>query len=370
MGARRRIGIGKCRIAAAILFLEPPSPARSNVGGVDHLHLELHGNDVYPSDSFQVSGEIQGGSEAPEGVDHGSAELQKPAVDPSDALLGILADKLDDLERVRIANENRLRSLRQVKQLAGTDAEAELSALTEVLMALEVQATKSLEKAMRKHPLGPWVKSRVGLGDKQVARLLAAIGDPLWKPLRDEEGELLGWEPRTIAELRSYCGLGNAAAQKRRKGEQANWSNTAKMRAILCAMSCIKWTGETANNSANSPARSQSRTALSPSNSSRRAQGETASGRANSIIPPQSRPVSSEAAAPRARPRSPYRDVYDAAKETWAERDTSDGHKHMHALRVTAKAILKDIWIETERVRAITKTNSMGRSPSTRDRRQ
>jgi len=315
-----------------------------------------------------VPGEIQGWHEASEGVDPLARELQRAAVDPSDALLGILADKLDDLERVRIANENRLRSLRQVKQLAGTDAEAELSALTEALVALEAQATKSLEKAMRNHPLGPWVERTVGLGKKQTARLLAAIGDPLSKPVRDEEGELLGWEPRTIAELRSYCGLGDAASQKRRKGEQSNWSNTAKTRAILCAMSCIKWTGEAAKGDSNSHKPTQPRSTTADPNSNGGSRGEAAGGHSRSITKTRPRPAigrtnsiqdspEGEAAEhestskEHARPRSPYRDVYDAAKAKWAERDASDGHKHMHALRVTAKAILKDIWIETERER-------------------
>jgi hypothetical protein len=47
---------------------------------------------------------------------------------------------------------------------------------------------------------------------------------------------------------------------------------------------------------------------------------------------------------------SPYRPVYDAARASWADRDVKDGHKHNHALRLTAKAILKDLFVEARRL--------------------
>jgi hypothetical protein len=53
--------------------------------------------------------------------------------------------------------------------------------------------------------------------------------------------------------------------------------------------------------------------------------------------------------APRRRPsrRSPYRDVYDEAKDRYEgeEKWKSDLHRHNSALRVTGKAILKDLWV-------------------------
>lgn len=218
---------------------------------------------------------------------HARGDTQTTCAAPSEALLLILADALDDLERQRTASKNRLDSLVRVKGLQGSRAEAKLTQLTEALIDLEHTATLELQRAMRDHPLGGWVKRTVGIGEKQGARLIAAIGDPyIREPSYDEDGNEI--EPRRPrrgpAELWAYCGY--APAQKRQKGVKANWNADAKMRAYLCAEACMK-----------------QRT-------------------------------------------SPYRAVYDAARASWAERDTTDLHKHNHALRLVAKAILKDLWLE------------------------
>lgn len=127
-----------------------------------------------------------------------------------DPLLALLAETLDDLERTRIANENRFRHLtrdvddsdgeRRGLGLSVADAPvAAVAAIVESLSGLEKDATKQLQKALRRHPLGPWVKGQKGVGDKQAARLLAAIGDPYFNDLHGR--------PRTVSELWAYCGL-------------------------------------------------------------------------------------------------------------------------------------------------------------------
>jgi hypothetical protein len=127
-----------------------------------------------------------------------------------DPLLALLAENLDDLEKVRIATENRLRHLtrdeddsdgeRRGLGLSEANAPvAAVAAVVEALNGLEKDATKQLQKALRKHPLGPWIKVQKGVGDKQGARLLAAIGDPYWNDLHGR--------PRTVSELWAYCGL-------------------------------------------------------------------------------------------------------------------------------------------------------------------
>lgn len=83
------------------------------------------------------------------------------------------AEFLDDLERVRIATENRARALTQ----AGFDG-AVYDEQAKSLAKLEHEAVLHLQRAVRRHPLGPWVKRTVGVGEKQGARLIAAIGDP------------------------------------------------------------------------------------------------------------------------------------------------------------------------------------------------
>lgn len=192
-----------------------------------------------------------------------------------DSLLLVLAGALDDLERTRIATANRLRVLVRVKRLGDTPEAQTMRSVVDALMALEHAATLDLQRAMRAHQLGPWVKRTVGVGEKQAARLLAAIGDPA--------------ERAMPSQLWQYCGHG--APSQRQRGTRAFWNPTAKMRTRLIAESCMKC-----------------RT-------------------------------------------SPYRAVYDDARMDWATRDTTDGHKHNHALRMVGKALLLDLWHEARAVR-------------------
>lgn len=288
--------------------------------------------------------------------------------DSNAPFLALLADVLDDLERTRIANENRLRQLTRTEP--DKDGEergfgltldhpqiATLADMVETLAKVEHQATLNLQRAVRKHPLGPWVKATIGVGEKQGARLIAAIGDPYWNTLHDR--------PRTVSELWAYCGLhvvfpaahdphgphkqiggggqthpsqATIDAQSRRagvikqgdpghkasgthdaaagvaptraRGQRANWSTIAKTRAYLVAESCIK------------------------------------------------------------QARSPYRAVYDNSREKYADAahaapcrrcgpsgkpatagtPLSAGHQHARALRAVMKAILRDLWRESRRI--------------------
>lgn len=195
---------------------------------------------------------------------------QSPSVDA--LRLGIAAALLDDLEDLRKRTANRLRAAEGF----GLPADAYADHLA-AIKQMEHRAILDLQRAMRKHPLGPWVTRTVGIGEKQGARLIAAIGDPAWNTAEDRPR-------RGPAELWAYCGY--APEQKRTKGVKSNWNADAKMRAHLCAKSCIK------------------------------------------------------------QMHSPYRADYDGARASWADRDTSDMHKHNHALRVVAKAILRDLWKE------------------------
>lgn len=195
----------------------------------------------------------------------------------ADPSLAFAADILDDLERTRNANANRLR----VMTTTGVDKDgihrgfgfpashpdvARLSAMVAKLDELVHDATLNLQRQMRRHPLGLWVKAQRGIGHKQAARLLAAIGDPYWNTLHDR--------PRTVSELWAYCGLhtlpaGQSSsgtqpvpaggdptsagddqirlgiqlmpvAARRTKGRKSNWSTNAKTRAWLCIESCMK----------------------------------------------------------------------------------------------------------------------------------
>lgn len=222
-------------------------------------------------------------------------------------LITVYADLVDDLERSRIATENRIRSLCQIKGLAGSPEEVRLDSIAMGLAQAERQAENELRKAVKLHPLGEWVGRTIGVGEKQAGRLLGVLGDPSLR-VDPETGEAI---ERTVGQLWSLAGYGDATKQVRKRGEKANWNPQIKMRAYLIAESCIK-------------------------------QSE-----------------------------SPYRAVYDAGREKYAEAkhegeckrcgpsgkpaqpgsDLSDGHKHARAMRLVSKAILKDMWIEARNLR-------------------
>ena len=235
---------------------------------------------------------------------HSVADTQSydAGADLHDALLAVLADALDDLERVRIATQNRVRALRQVKGLEGTKFEANLTELTDALAAMEHKATLDLQRAMRLHPLGAHVKATKGLGEKQAARLLAAIGNPA--------------DRATPAKLWQYAGHGDPARSRKRRGQVVEFNPTAKMRVHLCAESAMK----------------------------QRCGACTVAAKAMVDATPHD-------GAPWQPPHDctcaathPYRAVYDRERAKWADRETSDGHKHNHALRVVGKHILLDLW--------------------------
>lgn len=159
--------------------------------------------------------------------------------------LRLLAEALNGIEAERIASENRLRQMTRM----GPDKDGKrrglglpedwpgVVALRESVAKLkeaEARVSKEVEKGFRPHPLRPWALEQKGVGDKQLARLLMAIGDPYWNH-RDDR-------PRTVGELRAYCGYGgdeDGRPQRRVRGQKSNWSSGAKMRAFLVAEKCV-----------------------------------------------------------------------------------------------------------------------------------
>ena len=293
-----------------------------------------------------------------------------PVVDP---LLFIHATIHADLEQQRIATDNRLRILTTdtpdddgvMRGFGLSEAHpdvARVAGIAQALAKLEHDAELGLGRALRRSAIYPWVKAQRGLGDKQTARLLSAIGDPYWHTgTMNEDGTVRHMEgPRTVSELWSYAGYrvvpashspsetlsgtaggasdhpidhitadiqrpavggvqtsnpgqmkcethGGAAgvAVKRRKGQRCNWSTDAKTRAYLIAVSCLKQLDADCKD------------------------GHTP-----------------ECTC------SLYRVKYDTRRAHTAAThpDWNDGHSHNDALRVAAKEILKDLWREAKRL--------------------
>ena len=247
-----------------------------------------------------------------------------------DPTLALAADMLDDLERVKIASQNRLRSLTDdtpdadgvlrgsAMPLTHPEA-ARLAALVQMVEAAEHQAVLNLQRAMRSHPLGPWVKAQRGIGEKQAARLLAKIGDPC---VNATAGTY-----RTVSQLWAYCGLHVVAggdpgpwrtdthvspagvAARRQKGQKANWSTDAKTRAWLIVQSCMKQLD---------------------------ASCKTDTGVAEHV----------EGCG-----CSPYRVVIDQRRQHTATThpEWTPGHSLNDAMRVASKRLLRDLWREARR---------------------
>jgi len=283
--------------------------------------------------------------------DHGdskshSTPITRTSRRDQDLLLYLFADQLDDVEKLRIATENRLRTLFSDENWGkGVPAELpEAQALIshlEQIRASEHGITLSLKRAMRDHRFGPWCKSMVGVGEKQLGRLLAVIGDP---GAREKPSQLWAYcglhvlhpgqaDPGTHrvcagVDPTSDPGQGDGdihhvtagVAPTRRRGQRVNWSTDAKKRVYLIATACIRYTGEPDKNG--NPA-----------------------------------------------PLSPYRAVYDDGRRKYAEAThahecrrcgakgnpakpgspLSDGHKHARAIRLVMKRVLLDLWKEARK---------------------
>ncbi|WP_280393126.1 hypothetical protein [Nocardia wallacei] len=242
-------------------------------------------------------------------------------------MLGVLADAVDDLERVRIANANRVYRLTLTR--ADKDGEergfgltldhpqvAKLAFIVKALEAAEHDAVLNLQRALRKHPLAGFQKRHKGIGEKQLARLLAVIGDPYWHDLHER--------PRTVSELWAYAGMhvqlhagGHAAtgfhgtnapgvAPKRTRGQKSNWNETARKRVWVIASAMPKFPG---------------------------GKYEAVYRQAREKYAAAVHSVECVRCGPKGKPAP----VGSAL---------SDGHKHARAVRLVAKEILKDLWIE------------------------
>jgi hypothetical protein len=175
--------------------------------------------------------------------DQVSGDSQSIAVSLFDPSLAALATLVDDLEDVREGNASRLRIMTRPVDEPDADGVcrgwglpddhpgvAVIRQMHEGIRQVEHEAVLALQRQMRRHPLGPWQRLQHGVGEKQLARLLGSIGDPYWNTAEDR--------PRTVSELWAYCGY--KPGQKRRKGQQSNWSNAAKSYAWNIAQSTLK----------------------------------------------------------------------------------------------------------------------------------
>lgn len=221
-------------------------------------------------------------------------DVPDPRAAPPDGWkeLRIWAEMFEDAQKARIACTNR----------------AERSGLDPTVYTPQLDAMKAAEHAVKlamvRHyrrvvagPIREWQQATPGIGEHLLARLLGIIGHPVHAEPHHWEGEgsnrvLIADPPfdRNIAKLWAYCGHGDPNRRKAKgmTAEQAfSLGNPrAKMVVHLLSEACMK-----------------QRT-------------------------------------------SPYRIVYDHARNTYADREGwTLGHQHAAALRKVGKEVLRDLWI-------------------------
>lgn len=186
-----------------------------------------------------------------------------PFIAESIDVMKFTSDALDDIEKIRIMQENRLRTMTdEIKNLDGFDYPSVDVArtTTQQLIDIESDLIKELNRQLKRSPFIDFAKSHVGVGEKQFARLITEINDPFWRSENiintDDEtfttrdgrtiapGEVsFPAGPRTVTQLWSYCGLANTETGqpvRRTRGIRSNWNQNAKTRTWLIIDSCLK----------------------------------------------------------------------------------------------------------------------------------
>lgn len=140
-----------------------------------------------------------------------------PALDTLHAVLGLYARELLDLQKLRVAQGNRVAAMER-DGLPEEFVEFARDTL-ETLAKKEKALNAYLGRQVTRHPLAPWIKAQRGIGLPGFARLIGITG-----PLSRFS---------TVSKLWAYLGMHvvDGHAPKRRKGEKANWSPAGR---VLC----------------------------------------------------------------------------------------------------------------------------------------
>ena len=238
----------------------------------------------------------------------------------ANADLFIAARTVEELMQPRIATTNRIHQLNHYG-LPTQRAEA----IRDELATVERHATLELEKAMKRHPLGPWVLAQKGVGLKTAGRLLAILGNPADRP--------------NPAKLWAYCGYHviDGAAPRRRKGEQANWNTNAKTLCYLIAEANIK-NRSSAYRHVYDAARLKHADAV------------------HTIDCPQCGICDGCGKAPGKNKQTHLEDTGcddRRIRKAAAGDPLKDSHKHARAMRAVSKQFLLDLWKEARRIQAL-----------------
>jgi hypothetical protein len=287
-----------------------PSPQTLDTGRITYEpHAARAGVDLLPADRCRHEAQATpvGGDPSPTPATVGTHPFDAT---PGWDLLRFWAEMYHDAQKVRIGMGNR----------AGrTDLNPDLYApAIEAAKATEHACKLELVRCYRKTvpaEVRAWQKEQPGIGEHLLARLLGHLGDPLiatpyrWMetapdghecdPNRCGKRHLVEFEhyERTVSELWSYCGHGDAARKKTKGMTQDDamslGSPGCKMLVHLLAEACMKQKGKGAR----------------------------------------------------------YRDVYEKRRAITVDRVDAAGkpwtaaHQHNDALRIVGKELLRDLWL-------------------------
>jgi hypothetical protein len=221
--------------------------------------------------------------------------------------------QLDLLEGTRIAIANKVAAAKR-NGLEDDPTVAYLETMADGIGVEEHQAELALCRALRASAFADFQKRSDGVGEKQLARLLASIAvEPYWHTLYNR--------PRLVSELWSYCGVGDAARQTRQSGHQSNWNPEARKRLFVIAESCMKRPKTSPYRVIYDQAREKYADAIHAHPCAQCGGGGHRGAETQEV----------RAAAPAGTP-------------------LRDGHKHRRALRAIEKAFALDLWEEGRRL--------------------
>lgn len=236
----------------------------------------------------------------------------------SDLLLLALSETFDDVQNDRKRLQNRIGA----HSRAGHGHDLILAGLFKRATDYEKAVAQELQAVMGAHPLGDFFERTPGLGLLSGARLLGALGDPLWNMREDRPR-------RDVAELWAYCGLHviNGARPRRRRGELANWNSKAKTKAIVIATTAFRSGG---------PYREYALQVKAA------CEGKVHQVTCRNTV----------YSAPNHTGARPTNGCGTTAHPEWGEIGSPwrPGHVHQHAISVTAKKILEDLFLEAKRL--------------------
>lgn len=204
--------------------------------------------------------------------------------------LRCVAEMFWDTQQARISTHNRVMGA-DVDVMIYADA---LSACEYAEKACRLGLTRQYRRTVD-DGIRAWQKETRGVGEHLLASLLGVVGHPVWAERHcwvgsgsDRRLYSLGVFRRRVSDLWAYCGHGDPDRRPRRgmSAEEAALSGSPRAKRAVWLLSCAQL-----------------------------------------------------------KSRGAYRDVYDAGRERYQERDWTDGHRHNAALRLVGKALLKDLWL-------------------------